>query len=284
MSPEASLLSGTDLLPEDLKGKVRVLEQSLGALDRVMVAFSGGSDSALLAWMATQVLGKDRATCRTAVSSSLATEELRDCEQLAVEWSLDWAPIATDELDKPKYVENGSDRCYHCKTELMDKLLPEANSLGATIVLGVNLDDLGDHRPGQDAAFEKGASFPLVDAGLTKDQIRQVSKIAGLRTWNKPAAACLASRIPYGTKVSIGLLAQVDHAEGALKSLGFSQLRVRHYGQTARIELDIQEFGKAIDMRSEIVRVIKAAGFNYVTIDLEGFRSGNLNSEVNGAS
>jgi uncharacterized protein len=145
------------------------------------------------------------------------------------------------------------------------------------VVLGVNLDDLGDHRPGQRAAAEAGAQFPLVEAGFTKADIREASRRMGLRTWDKPAAACLASRIPYGTEVSVGLLSQVDRAESALRRLGFRQLRVRHYGDTARIELDVAELPRALDVRSDLVEAIRACGYRYVTVDLEGFRSGNLN-------
>jgi uncharacterized protein len=152
-----------------------------------------------------------------------------------------------------------------------------AAAAGATVVLGVNLDDLGDHRPGQRAAAERGATFPLVDAGFTKDDVRAVSRQLGLRTWDKPAAACLASRLPYGTPVTVGVLDSVAKAEKALRALGFRQLRVRHYGELARLEVDIEDLPRAVEQRADIVAAVQAAGYRYVTLDLEGFRSGNLN-------
>jgi uncharacterized protein len=149
---------------------------------------------------------------------------------------------------------------------------------GATVVLGVNVDDLGEHRPGQKAAIEAGAAFPLVEAGFSKVEIREMSRRLGLRTWDKPAAACLASRIPYGTEVSVGILSRVDRAEAALHRLGFAQVRVRHYGETARIEVDLDDLAAVVRRRTAVVEAVKAAGYRYVTVDLEGFRSGNLNA------
>lgn len=250
------------------------LRTSLGAHESVLVAFSGGADSAFLAWMANDVLGPDRALAVTAVSPSLAPEEREDCASLAREWGLNWREVETDELADAAYSANDGLRCYHCKSSLMDALAPVASG---TVLLGVNLDDLGDHRPGQQAAAERGARFPLVEAGFTKAEIRAASKALGLRTWDKPAAACLASRVPYGTAVTLGVLTSVAQAESALKKLGFRQLRVRHYGELARIELDSAEVDRAVALRAEIVAAVKAAGYQYVTLDLEGFRSGNLN-------
>ncbi|MEI7992606.1 MAG: ATP-dependent sacrificial sulfur transferase LarE, partial [Actinomycetota bacterium] len=186
-------------------------------------------------------------------------------------------PVDTDEMARAAYRANDTDRCYHCKAELMDVVGPVADAERATIVLGVNLDDLGDHRPGQKAAEERGARFPLVEAGFTKADIRAASRTLGLRTWDKPAAACLASRIPYGTPVSLTTLTQVDRAEASLRRLGFRQLRVRHYDETARIELDLADLPAAVERRAEIVDAVRRAGYRYVTLDLEGFRSGNLN-------
>ena len=241
-----------------------------------VVAFSGGADSAFLAAVAHRTLG-DTAHAVTAVSPSLAGDEEADCRALATEWGLRWTPVVTNEMERAAYRTNDLDRCYHCKAELMDVVGPIAAAEGATVVLGVNLDDLGDHRPGQRAAAEAGAEFPLVAAGFTKADVRAASQQLGLRTWDKPAAACLASRIPYGTEVSVGLLSQVDRAESALRRLGFRELRVRHYGDTARIELDTDELAAALAARAELVDAVKACGFRYVTLDLEGFRSGNLN-------
>jgi pyridinium-3,5-biscarboxylic acid mononucleotide sulfurtransferase len=259
------------------------LRRQLSELDRVVVAFSGGADSAFLAWVANDTLGAGRVLAATAVSPSLAPSELRDCRALAAEWGLRWIGFDTHELERAAYVVNDGERCYHCKAELMDTLSPVAGNERATIVLGVNLDDLGEHRPGQRAATERGARLPLVDAGFTKADVRAASKQLGLRTWDKPAAACLASRLPYGTPVSVGRLSAVARAEEELRSLGFGQLRVRHYGDLARIELDSSDLPIAVSRRDEVVAAVKAAGYRYVTLDLEGFRSGNLNQALGAA-
>jgi uncharacterized protein len=264
----------------DLEG----LRDELRLLGRVVVAFSGGADSAFLARMATDTLGPDRVLCATAVSPSLAPEERADCEALAAEWALRWTSVETDELANPDYSANDGTRCYHCKAELMAVLGPIAAAEGAVVALGVNLDDLGDHRPGQQAAHEGGAVFPLVEAGFTKANVRAASKLLGLRTWDKPAAACLASRVPYGTPVTLGVLDSVAGAESALRRLGFGQLRVRHYGDLARIELDGDELPRAVECREAIVAAVREAGYAYVTLDLEGFRSGNLNRSLEAAS
>jgi len=258
-------------------GNLATLRVRLRELDRVVVAFSGGADSAFLAWVAHDTLGPDRACAVTAVSPSLARDEEADCAALAAEWGLRWSAVETHELERPDYVANGADRCYHCKSELMDVLAPVAGSEGATVVLGTNLDDLGDHRPGQQAATEAGAAFPLVDAGFTKADVRRASKELGLRTWDKPAAACLASRLPYGTPVTVAALDAAGRAESALRRLGFRQVRVRHYDETARVELEPADLALAVTRRAEVVEAVRASGYSYVTLDLEGFRSGNLN-------
>lgn len=253
------------------------LRASLRRLERVVVAFSGGADSALLAWVANDTLGPDRVLAVTAASPSLAPDEGRDCADLAGEWGLRWRAVTTAELDRPEYVANGTDRCYHCKAELMDVVGPVAAAEGSTLVLGVNVDDLGDHRPGQRAAAERGAAFPLVEAGFTKHDVRRVSRELGLRTWDKPAAACLASRIPYGTPVTVATLDGVGRAEAALRRLGFRQIRVRHHGEVARVEVEVADLAAAVARRDEVVAAVRAAGYRWVTLDLEGFRSGNLN-------
>ena len=263
-----------------LMADLGLLRERLTNLGRVVVAFSGGADSAFLAWMAKDTLGRDRVLVATAVSPSLAPSELADCRALAEEWGLRWVGLDTRELARPEYVANGADRCYHCKAELLDALGPLAAAEAATVVLAVNVDDLGDHRPGQQAAHERGAQFPLVDTGFTKADVRRCSESLGLRTWDKPAAACLASRLPYGTPVTVRRLAAVADAEEALHRLGFRQVRVRHYGDVARIELDLPDLATALSRRVEIIRAIKAAGYRYVTLDLEGFRSGNLNGAL----
>jgi uncharacterized protein len=259
--------------------RVERLREHLADLGPVVVAFSGGADSALLAYVASDVLG-GRAHAVTAVSPSLAPEEAQDCAKLAEEWGLRWTAIPTDELADPRYAANDGERCYHCKAELLEVAGPIAAAEGATVVLGVNLDDLGDHRPGQRAAEERGAVFPLVEAGFTKADVRAASRSLGLRTWDKPAAACLASRVPYGTPVTLGVLREVATAESALRTLGFRQLRVRHYGDLARLELPVDELAEVVARRDEVVAAVRSAGYRYVTLDLEGFRSGNLNAAL----
>jgi len=262
MSPTASLAA---------------LQDELAALDRVVVAFSGGADSSFLAKVAHDTLGAGRALVATAISPSLAPAEEADCRALAEEWGLRWVGVATNEMDDPEYVANHPDRCARCKTALMEALAPVAAAESATVVLGVNLDDLGDHRPGQRAASDLGARFPLVSAGFDKAAVREWSRRLGLRTWDKPAAACLSSRIPYGTPVTLGSLRSIAQAEAALGALGFAQLRVRHHGSVARIEVEVEWLGEVLARRTEVLNAVTSAGYTYVTVDLAGFRSGSLN-------
>ena len=265
---------------DSVDAQMATLSSVLMNLGDVVVAFSGGADSAFLAKMATDTLGSSHALVATAVSPSLAPEELADCEALAREWDLNWRPVTTNEFENPAYVANDGARCYHCKTSLLDAVAPIARERGAIVVLGVNTDDLSEHRPGQSAAIERGASFPLVESGFTKSDVRAASKRLGLRTWDKPAAACLSSRLPYGTPVTIEALGKVGRAEAALRALGFGQLRVRHYGDVARVELETDDLAAAVERRDEVVAAVRAAGYAYVTLDLEGFRSGNLNDSL----
>ncbi len=253
-------------------GDLEGLRAGLKRIGPMVVAFSGGADSAFLAWVATDTLGSQQVRCATAVSPSLAPEELADCRQLASEWGLAYIEVETDELADPAYSANDGSRCFHCKSTLMEALVPLARAgsgsgaeggpghagEAATVVLGVNLDDLGDHRPGQQAAAAAGARFPLVESGFTKAGVREWSRQLGLRTWDKPAAACLASRVPYGTPVTLGTLRSVAESESALRSLGFTQLRVRHYGDTARIEVPAEDLAVVVARRDEVSAAVHA--------------------------
>lgn len=253
------------------------LRRVLLGLGPVVVALSGGADSAFLAKVAHDTLGGSRVLCATAVSPSLAADEEADCAALAAEWDLDWVAVPTTELEDPAYVANGPDRCARCKTALLGALGPLAAARSATVVLGVNTDDLGDHRPGQAAAAALGAAFPLVSAGFAKADVRRWSRQLGLRTWDKPAAACLASRVPYGTPVTLGTLGSVGRAEAALRALGFGQLRVRHHGDVARIEVPPEDIERVVARRAPVLEAVRGAGYAYVAVDLEGFVSGSLN-------
>lgn len=260
----------------DVAGLERRLTTVIDEIGPMVVALSGGVDSTLLAVAANRVLG-DRMLAVTADSASLATGELSHCRTLATENGFAWQPTQTNELDDDRYRVNNDDRCYWCKSALMDQLEPIARGRSATIALGVNTDDLADHRPGQKAAAERGARFPLVEAGYDKASIRALARSWGLSVWDRPAMPCLSSRLPYGTAVTVPLLSRIDRAEAALRHLGFDDVRVRHYGETARIEVPADQLVAAAEKARTIASAVTQAGYRYVTLDLGGLRSGNLN-------
>lgn len=258
--------------------KLDALRDSLQGYGRVVVAFSGGVDSAFLLKVAADTLG-DACHAVTAVSETMARSEIADARALGAELGLGARHhvVASHELERAGFSENPTHRCALCKTELMDVAAPIAAELGAAVALGTNVDDLGDVRPGITAAIERGARMPMVDAGLTKPEIRALSCELGLRTWDKPQLACLSSRFPYGTRITPDRLRRVDAFEDGLRALGFRQLRVRFHDAIARIELDAGELGRIVEVRDEVVVLGKQLGFTYVAVDLAGFRSGSLN-------
>jgi pyridinium-3,5-biscarboxylic acid mononucleotide sulfurtransferase len=269
-----------NILVMDLVQKRANLRSRLQSYQKLLVAYSGGIDSAYLAWEARQVLGAN-VLAVIADSPSLARAQLKDAVAFAQEQEIPLEILATSEMDRPDYVRNDGQRCFHCKDELFTVMEQFAIDRGFyTIAYGVNLDDQGDFRPGQHAARKHGVAAPLLEANLTKQDIRQLAQDAGLRVWDKPASACLSSRIEYGRPVTREALAAVEAGEDALRALGFRQFRVRHHGQIARIEISRDELSRALspEMASEFVRIFKALGFTYVTLDLEGFRSGSMNA------
>jgi uncharacterized protein len=264
----------------DLAAKSRVLAEHLRSLGRLLVAYSGGVDSGFLAWAAHRELGGGM-LAMLADSPSLARSQMRDAVAFAGEQGIPLNVVATEEMERPEYLRNDGARCYHCKDELFTVMEQQRQGLGFdAIAYGVNLDDQGDFRPGQQAARQHHVAAPLLAAGLTKADIRQLASQAGLRIWDKPASACLSSRIEYGRVVTREALSAVEHGEDALRELGFRQVRVRHHGAIARIEIAREELPRAMtmEMAAEFTRIFKALGFAYVTLDLEGFRSGSMNA------
>jgi pyridinium-3,5-biscarboxylic acid mononucleotide sulfurtransferase len=263
--------------------KQEQLFANLRKLERVIVAFSGGTDSAYLAWAANQVLGTN-ALAVTADSASIPESHKRDAEAFVAQFGIAHEYIATREFDNPDYVRNSPDRCFHCKDELFTRLEEVGRERGfAHIVYGVNLDDLGDYRPGQGAAKNHRVAAPLADVQLSKAEIRDLSHRAGLPTWDRPASACLSSRIPYGTPVTIQNVKTVEAGEEELKALGFRQFRVRFHGEVVRIEIAREEMARAMsmEMAARFTEIFKKLGFKYVTLDLEGYRQGSMNEVLN---
>jgi uncharacterized protein len=268
--------------PAELEAKQEKLFAILKRLDRVIVAYSGGTDSAYLAWAAHSVLG-DGAIAITADSASIPASHKRDAEAFARECGFRHEYVDTYEFENPDYIRNDKNRCFHCKDELFTVLETYAKQRGyPQIVYGVNQDDLGDYRPGQSAAKMHDVKAPLVEAGLTKGEIRELSRRAGLSTWDRPASACLSSRVPYGTPVTVETIKTIEQGEEAIRALGFRQFRVRFHGELVRIEISRDELPKALTLESAnaLTSIFKQLGFLYVTLDLEGYRQGSLNAAL----
>jgi len=265
---------------QSLAEKAAYLQQDLSRLGRVLIAYSGGVDSAYLAWAAHRVLG-DNMLAVIADSASLARTHLADALAFANEQEFPVEVVSTSELDRPEYARNDGQRCFQCKDELFAVMeqLRAARAFDA-IAYGVNLDDQGDFRPGQQAARQHHVAAPLLAAGLTKQEIRELARQAGLRIWDKPASACLSSRIEYGRPVTREALDVVERGEDAIRALGFRQFRVRHHGDIVRIEIAKEELSHALnpEMAGQFTAIFKQLGFKFVTLDLEGFRSGSMNA------
>lgn len=267
---------------DELGSKERLLRGRLAGFGSLVIAFSGGTDSAYLAWAATQVLGP-AALCVTADSPSYPDHHRQLARRVAAEFGLRHEFVTTDEIERPEYRANPVNRCYYCKHELYSVLTALAAARGvAAIADGSNADDRGDYRPGRQAAREFGVVSPLDEVGLTKPEIRELSRAAGLPTWDEPASACLSSRIPYQTAITDEALRRIEEAEARLRAMGFRVCRVRHHDTLARLELGRDELARAFepDIRERIVRELRALGYRHVTVDLQGYRMGSLNEGV----
>ena len=256
------------------------LKEFVGGFDSALIAYSGGVDSSLVAYVTAEVLGA-KALAVTSGSPSLKRSDLALSKTLATRWGMPHRVIVTDEMDNPEYRANPVNRCFHCKTSLYQHLDEIARNEGFEVIFnGTNLDDLGDHRPGLIAANDFDVRSPLVETGFHKADIRALAAQLGLENAQKPQSACLSSRVPYGTAIDAGMLGQIERAESALLTLGFSQFRVRHHGDVARLEIVPEEFEAALHRRDAIVERMKACGYRFVALDLAGFRSGSMNEGV----
>lgn len=274
------MLSAGDATSDALSVKSQRLTKHLRSLGRVVVAYSGGVDSAFLAWAAHCELGRNMLAV-LADSPSLARFQMQDAVAFAHEQEIPLSIIQTAEMERVEYRKNDASRCFHCKDELFTVMEEFRWQQGFDVIAyGVNADDQGDYRPGQQAARQHGVAAPLLDAGMTKQDIRELARLAGLRIWDKPASACLSSRIEYGRAVTPGALQVVEQGEEALRRMGFHQFRVRHHGDIVRIEIAREELPRALSLEiaAEFTRIFKALGFSFVTLDLEGFRSGSMNA------
>ena len=262
----------------EARGALERLEAELAPLGSACVAFSGGVDSSLVLAAAARALGPARVVAFTAVSATYLPEELQIARELAAGLGVRHVVVETHEFDDPAFTGNPRERCYFCKRELVAEMARVAAETGCSaLVDGANLDDLGDHRPGMRAAAERGVAHPLLAAGIGKDEVRRLSRALGLATWDAPQQACLASRIPYGEAITVQKLQVIAAAERVLHELGFRQCRVRHHGSVARVEVESGDLGRAVEARETIALRLRALGFTYVTLDLEGFRSGSMN-------
>jgi uncharacterized protein len=250
-------------------------------MERVLIAYSGGVDSTFLVKTAQDVLG-DKVTAVIVISPTLPKRELNEAREIAIHLGIQLVEMESQEMNLPDFLENPPQKCYFCKDHrfiLLRNYAAETNF--QHIIDGSNADDLSDHRPGQQAGLEQGIRSPLQEAGLTKNEIRELARKVGLPNWDKPSSACLASRIPYGIKITTSLLKEIEEAEDFLFSLGFRQLRVRHHGKLARIEIPPEVFDLVMENRSEIIKAFEAIGFSYPALDLKGFRSGSMNEVIN---